>query len=350
VEPGGNAVSDPSGEFKGKNILYAAHSVEETAAKFGKTEGETRELLQEARKQLLAARSRRPRPQRDDKILAGWNGLAISAFAKAGAAFDDAEFVTRARKTAEFLHEHLYDSKNHLLYRRWRKGERKIPGMSKDYALVIQGLIDLYEVTFDPRWLEWAIELTDAQIKSFYDRADGGYFMTSAEGSKDLLIRIKTDTDGVEPASSSVAALNLLRLAQFTDRADLRAAAEKTLGLFGRQMLEHPRSLPEMLCALDFYLADPQQIVIAGDPAAPDTQEMLRAVNAKFLPNKILILAEGGKSQRLLARYLPFIQGVRPTHGKATAYVCAHYACDLPTSDLEVLRQLLDGQHPIKIR
>ena len=350
VEPGGNAANDPQGEFKGKNILYAAHTIEETAKKFGKSEGETQDLLQEARKKLLAARSRRQRPHQDDKILASWNGLAITAFAKAGAVFNDAEFLSRAEKTASFLRSHLYDSKNHRLYHRWREGERRIPGMADDYAFLIQGLIDLYESSFNVRWLEWAIELTDEQNKLFYDSANGGFFMTSAADSKDLLVRAKTNSDGVEPAASSVAALNLLRLAQFTDRTDFRQAAEKTLAFFGNQMREHPRSLPQMLCALDFYLADLQQIVIAGNPAAPDTLEMLRAVNAKFLPNKILVLAEGRKGQKVLARYLPFIQGVHPTRGKATAYVCAHYSCDFPTSDLQVFRQLLDGQHPVKIR
>ena len=350
VELQGNVSHDPHGEFEGKNILYVAHTVEETAKKFGVSPGEARERLRQAKKQLLELRAKRPRPHLDDKILASWNGLAISAFAKAGAVFEDQDFLNSAVKTAEFVHTHLYDAKSHRLYRRWRDGERKIHGTADDYAFLAQGLIDLYESSLDVRWLEWAIELTEIQQKLFFDAKNGGYFTTAEEDSKDLLARSKTDSDNVEPAASSIAALNLLRLAQYTDRDDFQKAAEKTLGAFGKQMKEQPRALPQMLCALDFYIANAGQIVIAGSPEAPDTQEMLRVVRERFVPDKILMLADGGKGQEALAKRLPFLKGVRPIKGKATAYVCVHYACDLPTSDLTTLRQLLDGEHPFKTR
>src|SRR6185436_8648989 len=135
-----------------------------------------------------------------------------------------------------------------------------------------------------------------------FDSKNGGFYSTAEEDSKELLARSKTDNDNVEPAASSVAALNLLRLAQFTDSDAMQTAAEKTLAAFGKQMKEQPRSLPQMLCALDFFLANAGQVVIAGDPSAPDTIEMLRVVRDRFLPHKILMLADGGKGQEFLAK------------------------------------------------
>ncbi|MBI4057687.1 MAG: thioredoxin domain-containing protein, partial [Elusimicrobia bacterium] len=347
VEPGGNAASDPQGEFKNKNILYLAHSVPETAKKFGKKEGEIQRLLKEAKQKLLEVRSRRPRPLRDDKILTSWNGLMISAFAKASQVFDDPEYLKTAEKAAQFIRTHLYDAPTQSLYHRWRDGERKISGIAEDYAFLTQGLLDLYEASFDHRWLDWAIEITDQQNKIFYDSKNGGFYATAQDHDKNLLWRTKETTDNVEPSANSISTLNLLRLAQFTDRRDYLQAAEKTLSLFAPQIKEQPRSLPQMMAALDFYLAQHQQIVIAGDPKSPDTHEMLRQVHRRFIHNKILILADGGKNQAALAQRLPFLKNIARIKGKTTAYVCINYACEMPTTSLKTLGEILDGKNPL---
>ena len=168
--------------------------------------------------------------------------------------------------------------------------------------------------------------------------------MTSKDHDQNLIARVKEDSDNVEPSASSIATLNLLRLAQFTDRKDFREAAGKTLKLFANQMREQPRSLPQMLVALEYSLSKPKQIIIAGNPDMNDTKGMLREVHQRFIQNKILMIADGGKNQAAFVRWLPFLEGVKPIKGKATAYVCINYACKLPTSDLEVLKQILDGK------
>ncbi|MBI4350685.1 MAG: thioredoxin domain-containing protein, partial [Elusimicrobia bacterium] len=346
VEPGGNAGSDPHGEFRGKNILYLAHTVSETARKFGKTEVEAEKTLAEARRKLLAVRAARPRPQRDDKVLSDWNGLAISAFAKAAQILDDAGYLAAARRSADFIRTRLYDEKANRLYRRWREGERKVRGLAVDYALLTQGLIDLYEASFDPAWLQWAVRLSEAQLKLFYDPEKGAFYQTAPGHDKNLLIRSMDDSDNVLPAASSVAALNFLRLAQFTDRKDFRQAAEKTMTRFGAQLARQPRSLPQMLAALDFALSKTKQIIIAGNPRAPDTREMVRQAQARFIPNKVLLVVDEGESREAFLRWLPFLKGVGPLKGKAAAYVCIHYACELPTSDLPTFQAILDDKQP----
>ncbi|OGR83529.1 MAG: thioredoxin domain-containing protein [Elusimicrobia bacterium RIFCSPHIGHO2_01_FULL_64_10] len=345
VEPNGNAASDPHGEFVGKNILYLAHTLRETAKKFSYQEAEIRRVLEESKLKLLDVRSRRPRPQRDDKVLADWNGLMISAFAKAAQVLGDLEYLKASEKAARFIKIRLYDAKQNRLSRRWREGEKKVSGLAVDYVLLTQGLLDLYEASLDVEWLTWAVQLADAQLELFYDREKGGFFMTSPGHDKNLLVRVMDDSDNVIPAESSVAALNLLRLAQFTGREDFRQAAEKTLTRFGAQMKRQPRSLPQMLAALDYALSKPKQIIIAGDPDSPDAQKMLRVVHDRFIPNKILMVIGEGRERETFVRWLPFLKGVAPVKGKPTAYVCVNYACRLPTTDLRELAGILDGKN-----
>ncbi|MBI2384622.1 MAG: thioredoxin domain-containing protein [Elusimicrobia bacterium] len=346
VSAGGNAESDPQGEFGDKNILYAAHTIPETAKRFKRTEDETRAILETARQRLFRVRAKRPRPHLDDKVLVSWNGLMISAFAQGAQVLDDPAYLAAAEKAARFIRANLYDAKRNRLYRRWRAGERKVPGIADDYAFLVQGLLDLYETSLRAEWLEWAVKLSDAQNELFYDAKDGGFFMTASGHDKRLLVRVKEDSDNVEPAASSVAALNLLRLSWFTGRKDFREKAEKTLALFGTQMRDQPRSLPRMMVALDYSLAKPRQIVIAGERDAPETRAMLREVHSRFLPNKILMLLDRGPDREALERRLPFLKGVVPIKGRTAAYVCVDYACELPTSDLETFKAILDGKRP----
>ena len=171
---------------------------------------------------------------------------------------------------------------------------------------------------------------------------EGGFFQTDGRDPS-VIVRAKEDYDGAEPSGNSMAALLLLRLAQFTDRANYREAAEKTLQLFGDHLHKAPSTVPQMLCVLDFYLSKPKQIVIAGKADAADTRAMLRAVRERYLPNAIVILADGGESQKTLTKLLPFLETIKPMDGKATAYVCVNYACQLPTNDIDKLIALLES-------
>ena len=188
-------------------------------------------------------------------------------------------------------------------------------------------------------------ELNDAMLAQFYDAKEGGFFQTDGRDPS-VIVRSKEDYDGAEPSGNSMATLLLLRLAQFTDRADYRSAAEKTLRLFSGHLQKAPQVVPELLCALDIYLSQPKQIVIAGKADAADTRILLRALHEHYLPNAIVILAEGGESQKSLVKLLPFLETIKPVDGKATAYVCVNYACQLPTSNLEKMLTLLLPVHP----
>jgi uncharacterized protein YyaL (SSP411 family) len=346
VEPGGNvpAQQDPRGELRAKNVLFEARSTEETAKKFGLTTERVAEKLTAARRALFGARSRRPRPPLDDKIVTAWNGMMISALSRASQALDEPRYLERAQVTARFLESHLYDSKTGELWRSYRAGGPNVGGFLDDYTDLISGLLDLYQAGFDVHWVKWAVALQEKQNQLFADADEGGYFDTSSSDPS-LLSRTREAYDGAEPSPNATAAMNLLRLAQFTDRAAWRDQAQKGIFAFAARLQSDPESLPALASALDFRLAQTKQILIAGDPSSQDTRDLLRQVNTRFLPNKILLLADGGAGQKQLAVWLPFVAGAHRVKQRATAYVCQNYICKLPTSDPQVMALLLENKN-----
>src|SRR5437870_6521614 len=318
VQAHGNAPegSDPHDEFRGKNILIERHTIAETAKHFEKTEDEIRKSLAQSRTKLFAIRAKRPRPHLDDKIIAAWNGLMISAYARAAQVLDDARYLEIAKRAAKFLRTNLYDSSGKILYRNYRGGRSDIEGFADDYAFVIQGLLDLYEASFDVEWLKFAIELQESQDRLFFDEKNGGYFSTSGK-DKTVVLRMKDDNDSAEPAASSVAALNLLRLAQIRDKKQWEERAEKTVNAFQPTLSRFPSAMPQMLVALDFSSSKPRQIVIAGKRDAPETKALLTEVHRHFLPNKILLLADGAGGQKYLGETLEAIRAMSTVDGKS---------------------------------
>ena len=342
VEPHGNvaAQNDPQGEFAGKDILQVIHSVEETAKHFGKPPEEIRKTLADARNKLLAVRGERPRPPLDDKVLTSWNGLMISAFARAGQVLNQPSYIQAAQGAADFIQSKLYDPQNGTLLHRYREGDAGINGFLEDYTGLIQGLLDLYEASFRVRDLTWAIRLQETQDRLFWDDNGGGYFQTPP-GDKSILVRMRDAYDGAEPSANSVAAMNLLRLAEMANRPVWREKADHVFGAFGRQIEHAPETLPQMISAVDFALSKPRQVVIAGEPNRQDTQALLAVVNQRYLPNKVLFLVDGEDGSQLTG-WLPFIEGMHSIDGKATAYVCENYTCKLPTTDPGRVAQILD--------
>ncbi len=340
VEEKGNALSDPQGEFTGKNILYVAHSLDETAKQFGKSSTEMKKLLQESRQKLFQVRVKRPRPHLDDKVITSWNGLMIGAFARGYQALDEPRYLKAAEHAANFITTKLYDPDKKILLRRYRDDTAGLEAHLDDYAFLVHGLLDLYEAVLDVKWLAQAMELTDKQIVLFWDKTGGGFYDTSGK-DETVLSRMKEDYDGAEPTGNSIAALNLLRLAQMTDNDDWHQKGAKTIVTFGERLQQYPSIMPQMLAALDFQLDKPKQIIIAGAPEAMDTQKMLREIHSRYLPNKIILLADGGEGQKRLSKYLPFIASVSMQNGKATAYICENYVCKLPTADVAVMAGLL---------
>ncbi|MGI8437737.1 MAG: thioredoxin domain-containing protein [Chthoniobacterales bacterium] len=334
VEANGNAPAgaDPHGEFVGKNILLERHSLGETADKFGKTEAETAQILAGARAALLARRAERPRPHLDDKIITAWNGLMISAFARGAQVLDDADYLAAATAAARNLRTHLFDETRGTLVRNYREGRSAVQGFADDYAFVIQGLLDLYEASFEVEWLQLAVRLQETQDRLFFDGANGGYFSGTGDDPS-ILLRMKEDNDGAEPAASSIAALNLMRLSQMRDDAALRERAEKTIAAFGSTLTNVPSAMPQMLVALAQSLSKPRQIVIAGEKDSAETRALLREAHRHYLPNKMLLRADDGMSKA--------VNAMRMIDGKSTAYVCENFACQTPTTDPTALRRAL---------
>ena len=342
VQPHGNTPegSDPQDEFRGKNILIERHTIAETAKHFKKSEDEARQSLARSRERLLSIRNKRPRPHLDDKIIAAWNGLMISAYARAAQILDEPRYLESATRAAKFLRSNLYDEKSKLLFRNYRESRSNVEGFADDYAFVIQGALDLYEASFEIEWLKFAIELQETQDRLFFDEKAGGYFSTSGK-DKSVVLRMKDDNDSAEPAASSIAALNLLRLAQFRDDKKLDERARKTIDAFASTLSHFASAMPQMLVAVDYSLSKPSQIIIAGKIDNDATKALLAEVRRHFLPKKILILADGGEGQKFFSEKNEAIPAMSPIDGKSAAYVCENFTCKAPVTDPKALGNLL---------
>jgi uncharacterized protein YyaL (SSP411 family) len=320
---GGNVDNDPHAEFTGRNVLSLSEPLPTAdTARFA-----------ECQKILLEARNRRPRPHLDDKILTSWNAMMISAFARGAQAFEsvDQGAAKRYREAAiaawRFVMAKLCDVATKTVYRRWREGERAIDGFLDDYAALLQAHLDLYETTFDTSFLDMGRWLADVMLERFGDASGGGLF--SAAQTSDLVLRLKEDYDGAEPAGNSVAAGALLRLAGYTRNESYRDAALRILSGFASRLNDQPLTLPQMLCAWMFEGAPKRQIVIAG----PSPEPFLREVRRRFLPSTLVFVnpAEGE------------LGAMTSIGGETAVYVCENYACQLPVTTVVELVAMLDG-------
>ncbi len=231
--------------------------------------------------------------------------------------------------------------KDGQLRRSYRDGAAEVKGFAEDYAFLIQGLLDLYEADFDVAWLQWAIELQARMDATFADETAGGYYSTSGDDPS-VLLRMKEDYDGAEPSPNSIAALNLLRLGQIMGDEKLDERARKTIRTFTPQLTKLPTAVPQMLCALDASLVKPRQIVIAGQRDADETKKLLAVIRSHFMPNRIVLLADGADGQAWLGQQLDFIRTAAPREGIPQAYVCENFVCQLPTSDPKKLSEQLN--------
>jgi len=347
VENGGNvpAALDIQGELTGVNTLWVRASEAEVARTLGLPRAQVRQRLATALRALGTARLTRPRPARDDKVLVAWNGLMISAFSRAAQVFEQSRYLDAARASARFIQTRMDGAGGGGLRRRWQGGRVDIGALAEDYAYLIAGLLDLYEADFDIRWLTWAVNLQERQDRLFWDGTSGGYFSTTAAAT-DVVARFKDDYDGAEPSANSVSAMNLLRLWQVTDRKEWRAKADALFRAFAPQLARAGSSVPHLASAFDFSLSKPKQIVIAGQPGAPDTRRLLTLVHGRLMPVKVVMLVDGGAGQRQLAQWLPTLGPMKRIGGRATLYLCENYVCRLPTTDLGVAAALLDGKVP----
>ncbi|MBI4226697.1 MAG: thioredoxin domain-containing protein, partial [Candidatus Omnitrophica bacterium] len=330
----------PGGNFEnGVTILSIESPVEEFAQREKLSVEEIRRRLDAARRKLLAARNGRRRPHRDDKILADWNGLMIGALSYGAQVLDEPRYAQAARDAAVFLLDRM--QLNGRLLHRYRDGEASIPAFLDDYAFLGWGLLDLYEATFEVRWLAKAQRLTREMVTLFWDAKAGGLFL-SGEHNERLVAQTKELYDGALPSGNSVAALNLVRLGQLTMDKEFQANADRMFEVFSGQATQASHAFPQFLIALDFRLGPSQEVVIAGDPSDPQTRRMIRAVHERFLPRAVLALHPEDASAAQVEVLVPFLKAQRSLGGKPTAYVCQNYVCSLPTTEVATMTSRLD--------
>jgi uncharacterized protein YyaL (SSP411 family) len=281
-----------------------------------------------SRRALFEAREERVRPATDDKVLAAWNGMAISAFAEAGRVLGRQDYVSAATATADFVLARMRDGAGRLL-RSWREGSAGRPGYLDDYALMSEACLTLYETTFDARYFLEARNLADEMIRLFRDDAGDGYFQTGSDAEA-LVIRPKELFDNAVPSGNSVAAMVLQRLALFTGDAGYERAAHSALQAVRDLMPRAPSMFGQALSALDLYLSRSNEVAIVGDPAGEDTRALVDEVRRKFRPN--LVLAVGTEADGV-----PLLADRIMKNGVATAYVCERFACQMPVTDPEAL-------------
>ena len=345
IEPEGNAPQDPHGEFRGRNLLYVAQSIEDIVVRSGSSPENVMAALGRIRETLASARAKRPRPHLDDKILTAWNGLMIAAFARAGRVLagrpSAGRYTAAAQRAAAFIKERLWRQDASRLLRRYRDGDAAIDGYAEDYAYLIFGLLELFQADGSPEWLEWAVQLQRRQDELFWDDAHGGWFSTTGEDPT-VLLRLKEDYDGAEPAPSSVSVLNLIAMNHLGADVGIERA-ERTLARYGGRIGAAARVVPMMLAALSAWHAEHSQVVIMGAPDAPDTIA-LRAVAARHYRPFMVAIPLIPAHQRALGDLLPFVLDMRLREGRATAYLCRNFTCKEPVTTPDALSRQLEGE------
>jgi uncharacterized protein YyaL (SSP411 family) len=339
VQPLGNWQDphDPN-DPDGKNILHRTKTDEQEARMLGLSVEELRRRLDASKGKLFEVRSKRVWPGRDEKTLTSWNGLMIGAFALAAQALDNTGYAEAASRAADFIVTRMRTPDGRLL-RTWSAGsEPKLNAYLEDYSFLIDGLVSLYEATFEPRWIESALDLARVMVEQFWDDAQGGFFYTGRDHER-LIARNKDPLDNAVPSGNSMAATGLLRLAKLTGRADLFAKAEATLQLYRGLLAEHPMAAGQALAALDFYLGPVQEFAVAGDPDAEDTRRVLRAVRGGFRPNKVVALKPPAAPPGL-DEVIPLLGG-KTAAGTVTTYVCENFACQAPLVGAEAAEAAL---------
>jgi uncharacterized protein YyaL (SSP411 family) len=290
------------------------------------------------RRRLLEARSQRVRPGRDDKVLAGWNGLACRALAEAGRALGRRDYVAAAVRNAEFLLGGM--RRDGRLLRTWKAGQARLKGYLEDYAMVAAALVDVYEATFERRWLDAARGLADDMLRLFWDDTLEGFYDTGHDHER-LIVRPRNLFDNAVPSGSSVAIETLLRVAVLTGEARFEARAVAALRPVADLLSRHPSGFGRFLCALDFHLGPKVEVALVA-PARDDGAEALAAeVFGRFLPNRVVAGMRAGDAEA--AAGIPLLQGRGAVEGQATAYVCRNYACELPATDRATLVRQLDA-------
>jgi hypothetical protein len=326
------------GNWEGHTILNLSKTLAQNARLLRRSEEELQRRLAEGRKLLLAARDKRVRPGRDDKVLVAWNGLMVSAYALAAQVLDE-RYARPAIHAADYILKHMRTPVGTLLRTCLPGQPARLNAYLEDYSLFIDSLVTLYEATFDTRWIHHALELTEVMIQQFHDPDAGGFFFVGKDHEK-LLVRGKDPHDGSTPSGNSVAGIALLRLAHLTGRAGLRDVAMRTLQLFRAQMAEAPLAFGQMLMACDVQLGPVDEIAVVGPASAEETREALRLIRRAFRPNAVIAFCD---SDAMPDPLLALLAGKSAHQGRVTTYICRNFTCEAPIVGLEALQRVLDA-------
>jgi len=340
IEKDGNFAEQTTGRKSGYNILHLGKALVELASDLNLSQQDLQEHLEVIRQNLFVHREKRVHPMKDDKILTDWNGLMIAALAKGAQAFDEPEYAEAARRAADFILGNV-SKLDGRLWHRYRDGQAGVQANLDDYTFLVWGLIELYETTFNVRYLEAALKLTDNMVRHFWDEDSGGLYLTPDDGES-LLVRKKEIYDGAIPSGNSVAMLNLLRLGHMISNSDLEEKAAKIGSAFSGSVKQSPSAHTQLMVSLDFAIGLCYEVVIAGKAKAEDTKAMVKALRTRFLPNKVVLLNPDGGESLEIAKLAEFTKNQPSIDGRATAYVCMNYNCKPPTTDINKMLELLD--------
>ncbi|HEX8638802.1 MAG TPA: thioredoxin domain-containing protein, partial [Pyrinomonadaceae bacterium] len=321
-----------NGNFEGENILNVRSSPEIAAKQLGIDRDEIDEILERSRKVLFEAREKRIKPFRDEKILTAWNGLMLKAFAESAAILESEEYLRVARKNADFILENL--QKDGYLLRTFKDGRGKLNAYLEDYANFADGLIELFQVSGEIKYLTEAKRLVDLMIAEFWDTENGGFYFT-ASNHEQLLLRSKDFYDNAMPSGNSVAADVLLKLSKLTGDENYQSYAQTILLSVSAQIKKYPQAFGRMLSALEFYLSPTKEIVVLGEKG----NELEREIWREFIPNKVVVLSEDASEENIAL--IPLLRDRKPIDGKPTVFVCENFVCQKPFVAVEELRNQL---------
>lgn len=328
------------GNFEHQNILWVKTPADLYAKKIKIDQANLVNILNRCKKKLFEIRDKRIKPGLDDKILTSWNGLMIRSMGLAYQILGDLRYLEAAEKSAKFILTELVQKNGHLL-RTHRAGKSHLNACLEDYSYFIAGLIELYQASFDPYWLREADRLNQIMISQFWDPQNGGFFFTGKD-YPELIVRSKSAYDGATPSGASMAIHVLLRLAILLNQPDLIEKAKTTFSLYDHAMKTAPSGSAQMLCGVDFLIDTPKEIAIVGNPLSEQTQEILKDIHRRFVPNKVVALLNPNTEDRQkIEELIPLLASKTSIDGKTTIYVCQNYACQLPTTDVGDLDKLL---------
>ncbi len=335
----GNFLEEATREKTGANILYIQNSIEEMAEILHISKEELEVKQEKIRRTLFEHRAKRIHPHKDDKILTDWNGLMIASLAKGSQVFNEEKYLNAASDAANFILKNM--QKNGRLMHRFREGESAIEGHLDDYAFLIYGLLELFEASFNSKYLKYSLKLTETLFNHFWDHESGGFYFTPDDAEK-VLVRKKEIYDSAIPSGNSIMMLNLLKLAQLMENEEFKDKALDLEKAFSEAIRKVPTGFTAFLCALDFKLGPSYEIVVTGNRNDENIETIMSSIRQNFIPNKTIILNTDEEEVDELKNIITSLKTKNMENNQVTAYICSEGSCKTPTSDLNTVLKLLN--------